>query len=109
MAGTATRKFDETTFDSGTQTGVALVDFYADWCGPCRAIAPTIDKLASEYEGRATVAKVDVDAAPGVAQRFGVSSIPTLVVLKDGQVHQKFVGLQGEAALRQAIEQALGT
>ena len=62
-----------------------LVDFFATWCGPCRMIAPSVEELAAEYEGRAVVGKVDVDQEPGLAQRFGVMSIPTLVVLKGGK------------------------
>ena len=74
-----------------------LVDFWATWCGPCRMIAPVIEQVAAEFEGRAVVGKVDVDEEPGLAQRFGVMSIPTLVVLKDGKVVEQAVGARGRA------------
>jgi thioredoxin 1 len=69
-----------------------LVDFWATWCPPCRMIAPTIDALAGEYAGRVKVAKLDVDEAPDVAQKFGIQSIPTLLVFKDGRVVEQRVG-----------------
>ncbi|MFM2269582.1 MAG: hypothetical protein RL757_3023, partial [Bacteroidota bacterium] len=66
------------------QKGVALVDFWAVWCGPCRAVAPVIEQLSSEYDGKAVVAKVDVDNNPETAVKYGIRSIPTVVVFKDG-------------------------
>lgn len=69
--------------------GVALIDFYADWCGPCQAIAPTIDEVATEYEGKAGVYKVNVDDSQDLAMQFGVMSIPTLLVFKDGELVDK--------------------
>ena len=71
-----------------------LVDFYADWCGPCKMIAPTIDEVAAEVEGRARVVKVDIDASPDVAGRYGVMSVPTLMVFKNGQPVRQAVGVQ---------------
>ena len=84
-----------------------LVDFWATWCGPCRMIAPVIEQVAAEFEGRAVVGKVDVDEEPGLAQRFGVMSIPTLVVIKDGKVVEQAVGARGRADVAAMIERHL--
>ncbi len=84
-----------------------LVDFFATWCGPCRMIAPSIEQLAAEYEGRAVVGKVDVDQEPNLAQRFGVMSIPTIVVLKDGKTVEQAVGARGKADIAVMIERHL--
>lgn len=84
-----------------------LVDFFATWCGPCRMIAPSIEQLAAEFEGRAVVGKVDVDQEPALAQRFGVMSIPTLVVLKGGKVVEQAVGARGKQDVAAMIERHL--
>ena len=73
--------------------GTVLVDFWATWCGPCRMLAPTIELLAEEMEGIAKVGKVNVDEQPGLAARFGISSIPTLIVFEDGKVKNTSVGV----------------
>ena len=105
--GTATALTDE-TFQSSVASGVSLVDFWAEWCGPCKMIAPAIEELAGEYEGKAQVSKVNVDEAGGVAQEYGVSSIPTLIVLKDGAEVKRFVGVTPKDQLAKAIDEALG-
>lgn len=87
---------------------VALVDFWAQWCGPCRMLGPTVEKLAEDYEGRALIAKVDVDAEPELASRFGVMSIPTVVFFKDGQEFDRKVGLMDEGAYTAVLDSALG-
>ena len=69
-----------------------LVDFWADWCGPCKMIAPFVEELAGEYEGKLKVAKMDVDDNPGTAMRYGIRSIPTLLVFKGGQVVEQIIG-----------------
>lgn len=69
-----------------------MLDFWAVWCGPCRMIAPSVEEMAKEYEGRAVIGKVDVDSSPGVATKFGIRNIPTVLYLKDGQVVDKQVG-----------------
>jgi thioredoxin 1 len=83
-----------------------LVDFWAPWCGPCRQIAPLVEQLAGENAGSAKVLKLNVDDAPNAAQSYGVSSIPTLMVFKNGEVVDRFVGLQPKARLQDAIDAA---
>ncbi len=84
-----------------------LVDFWATWCGPCRMIAPVIEEVAAQFDGKAVVGKVDVDEEPALAQRFGVMSIPTLVVLKGGKVVEQAVGARGKADVAAMIERHL--
>ena len=84
-----------------------LVDFWASWCGPCRMIAPIVEQLSADYEGRAVVGKVDVDAAPDIARQYGVMSIPTLVVIKGGEVVAKTVGAMPKPKIVEMLEKAL--
>jgi thioredoxin 1 len=83
-----------------------LVDFWAPWCGPCRQISPLVEQLAGENAGSAKVVKLNVDDAPGAAHQYGVSSIPTLMVFKGGEVVDRFVGLQPKSRLQEAIDAA---
>jgi thioredoxin 1 len=81
-----------------------LVDFWAEWCGPCRMIGPIVEQLASEYEGKAVIAKVDVDSNPNVSAKFGIRSIPTLLVFKNGEIVDKQVGAVPKNILVQKLE-----
>lgn len=85
-----------------------LVDFSASWCGPCKALAPTIDAVAKEFAGRLRVYKVDIDQAADTAAQFGVASVPTCIFFKDGKEVDRFVGNQDLRSVRQRIEKVLG-
>jgi thioredoxin 1 len=89
------------TFDEvvGSSNEPLIVDFWAEWCGPCKMIAPILDEIATEQEGKLQVAKLNVDDAPDVARRFEVMSIPTLLVFRDGQVAKRLVGAKGKGQL----------
>lgn len=84
-----------------------LVDFYADWCGPCKLIAPIMDDLAKQYDGKLVVARLDVDANQQTAGKYGVMSIPTLIVFKNGQIVKQMVGYQGRENLVKELTQLL--
>lgn len=96
--------FQENVLD---KSGITLVDFWAEWCGPCRMIGPVIEELATEYEGKALIAKVDVDENAELSQRYQVRSIPTILILKDGEVVDKHVGVTTKQALVDKIEAQL--
>jgi thioredoxin 1 len=86
-----------------------LVDFWAEWCGPCRMIAPVIDALAEEYKGRVKVGKVDTDSNRSTAMRFSINAIPTILIFKGGQLVQRFQGGRGKREFAQALDTVLGT
>ncbi|KRM59202.1 thioredoxin [Secundilactobacillus malefermentans] len=93
------------TFENDTSKGVTLTDFWATWCGPCRMQSPVVEKLAEEMGTQVTFNKMDVDANPETAQKFGIMSIPTLLVKKDGQVVDSIVGYHSKDQLSQVLNQ----
>jgi thioredoxin 1 len=97
--------FDETVVGSDTPV---LVDFWAEWCGPCKMIAPTLAEIAAEQKGKLTIGKLNVDDNPDTARRFDVMSIPTLLVFKDGQQVKRLVGAKGKGQLLQDLAEFIG-
>lgn len=98
----------DNSFDQVVSKGVTLVDFWAEWCGPCRQIAPIVEQIASENEGKITVGKLDVDANGDTAMKFGVMSIPTLILFKDGEPVERLVGFRPKEQLMNKIRPHLG-
>ena len=101
----ALQHLTEETFDAAVNAApLAMVDFWATWCGPCKMMGPIVEKLAGEYDGRALVAKVDTDEESDLAEKFQVSSIPTIVFLKNGAEFGRKIGVTPEAALRDLLD-----
>lgn len=98
---------DDDNFDQEIAKGVTLVDFYADWCGPCRMMEPILEELATEMEGKAKIAKVDIEKSQKVTSNFNVTSIPTLILFKDGNELQRIVGVKDKDALLAAVSKEL--
>jgi len=94
---------NEQNFQDKTAKGVVLVDFFATWCGPCKMIAPILEKLQTQYEGRAAIYKVDVDQSNALAAKFGVQAIPTMILFKDGQAVSQHVGFAGAPQIEEMI------
>jgi thioredoxin 1 len=106
MAGTATAEFTDTNFDSEVLKSdkPVLVDFWAEWCMPCKLLGPTIDQLASEYTGKAKVGKVDTDSNRQTAMKYGINAIPTVILFKNGQPQRKFVGITKKDEFKTALD-----
>jgi thioredoxin 1 len=106
MASENVKEFTDANFEQEVlkSTTPVLVDFWAEWCGPCRMLGPTIEKIAGEYNGKVKVGKVDTDANRDISIKYGISSIPTVIVFKGGQVVNKWVGLRKEAEFKEALD-----
>lgn len=98
---------DKAQFTSLVAEGVSLVDFWAPWCGPCRMLAPVIDELAAEFEGKAKICKVNTDEVEDLAAEFGVRSIPTMLFFKNGEVKETLIGAQSKVAIADKINSLL--
>lgn len=100
---------DEATFDAEVVQagGAVLVDFSATWCAPCKKLEPVVDEIAGDYDGRLKVVKVDVDKAPGVAAKFAVMSVPTLLFFRDGQVMDQVTGIVPKRAIVERVDKVL--
>ena len=104
----AIRHLKTSEFDAVVESApLAMVDFWATWCGPCKMLAPAVEELAARYDGRALVAKVDVDQEPDLARRFGIMSIPTVVFLKNGREIDRKVGVMPGAAFAEVLDKNL--
>ena len=100
-------KLDDSNFTDYINDGVILVDFFAEWCGPCRMLGPILKQVAEEMSGKAQIAQVDIDKAPGVTSKEEIASVPTLVLYKDGEEVNRIVGLKDADALKRMISAAL--
>jgi len=106
MANANVKEFTDQNFEQEVlkSTVPVLVDFWAEWCMPCRMLAPTIDKIADAYAGKVKVGKLDTDASRDVSIKYGINAIPTVILFQNGQVSQKFVGMRSEKDFREALD-----
>jgi len=108
MAGPDTLQFTDQNFEDEVLNAdvPVLVDFWAEWCGPCKALGPVIDELATEYSGKVKVGKLDTDESRDVSVRFSISAIPTVILFNKGEIVEKFVGLKGKREFQAALDKA---
>ena len=107
MASEKIKTFTDADFETSVKDGVVLVDFWAEWCAPCRRLAPTVDQLAEQYDGRVTVAKVNIDENPMTPSKFMIRGIPTLLLFKNGDLKETVVGLAGKDDLARMLDKHL--
>ena len=98
---------NEENFQKEIAKGIVLVDFYADWCGPCRMLAPVLVQVAKDMQGKASVAKLNIEEAESVTQQMGITSVPTLILFKDGKIFKRTSGLRDADYLKELIQSAL--
>ncbi len=107
MASDKIKTLTDADFETSVKAGVVLVDFWAEWCAPCRRLAPTVDQLAEQYTGRVTVAKVNIDENPTTPSKFMIRGIPTLLLFKNGELKETIVGLAGKDDLVKMLDKHL--
>ena len=107
QSGESVLSLTASNFDETISSGVVLVDFWATWCKPCRTQAPVIEEIQKEMSAKIKVGKIDIDKSPDIADRFGIESIPTMIIFKDGKLAEQFVGITAKEKLTEAINKQL--